>query len=183
MLSPIELSLKELHFTPEDILLKRDLDFINSIKLPYLFNDFMSDWQKLDRINKQNIVMKYIEDIELGEENGKTTIKNVRFKNTLFNDCEELYDEGYVDWIEQIQNGKGYFFVRYSEYQNPEKVKKHLDRLREKYDVIYYESQFNLGKKLLDLKLEANQNLVRIFPAEDNKDDKLEINMGIICVK
>ena len=175
--------LEELHFTPEDILIKRDLDFINSIKLPHLFNEFMSDWQNLDRINKQNIVMKYIEDVELGEDNGKTIIKNVRFKNTFFNDCEELYDEGYVDWIQQIQNEKGHFFVRYRKYQNPEKVNAHLDRLREKYDVIYYESQFNLEKKLLNYKLDANQNLVRIFPTEDNEDDKLEINMGIICVK
>ena len=175
--------LEELHFTPEDILLKRDLDFINTIKLPHLFNDFVSDWQNLDRINKQNIVMKYIEDIELSEEKGKTIIKKVQFKNTFFNDCEELYDEGYVDWIEQIKIEEGYSFVRYSEYQNSEKVQTHLDKLREKYDVIYYESQFNLETKLLNFELEDNINLVRIFPAEDNEDEKLEINMGIICVK
>ena len=39
---------KELKFTPEDILIKRDIDFINRAKLPMLYKAIVECWEDLD---------------------------------------------------------------------------------------------------------------------------------------
>ena len=56
---------EQLNFTVEDILLKRDMDFINKIKLPITYYAFNDNWELLDRQAKADIVMLYIDDIEL----------------------------------------------------------------------------------------------------------------------
>ena len=40
--------IKELKFTPEDILIKRDMDFINRVKLPMLYKAIVECWEDLD---------------------------------------------------------------------------------------------------------------------------------------
>ena len=55
----------KLNLSVDDILVKRDMDFINSIKLPILYNAFVDSWDSLEREEKAEIVMKYIDDIEL----------------------------------------------------------------------------------------------------------------------
>ena len=47
------------------------MDFINSIKLPILYNAFVDSWDGLEREEKAEIVMKYIDDIELELVNNK----------------------------------------------------------------------------------------------------------------
>ena len=56
---------EQLNFTTEDILLKRDMDFINKVKLPISYYAFNENWDLLDRDTKADIIMRYIDDIEL----------------------------------------------------------------------------------------------------------------------
>ena len=176
--------LETLHFTPEDILIKRDMDFINRIKLPHLYDEFLITWNDLDRDNKQNIVMNYIEDIELVEIDNKIIIDKANFRNTFYKDFKELFDEGFIDWKFPMFDYSGSGFVRYSEYQPMEKVISHVMRLRECYEVDYYEGTLDLENKLVHLQKEENDEVVRIFPLENKPyNGKTEIEMAMICVK
>lgn len=56
---------QNLELTKNDILVFRDLDFINKIKFPELYDKCITSWKKLNRLQKQNIVMHYIDNIEL----------------------------------------------------------------------------------------------------------------------
>ena len=86
-------------FTKEDILIKRDIDFINKIKLPNLYKEIVVEWNDLTREEKSKIIMNYIEDITIKlYDNGDYVVDNVNFRNTFFKDLTSLYEEGYIDW-------------------------------------------------------------------------------------
>ena len=51
---------EQLNFTIEDILLKRDMDFINKVKLPISYYAFNENWDLLERDIKADIIMRYI---------------------------------------------------------------------------------------------------------------------------
>ena len=83
----------------------------------YAFND---NWDLLDRDIKADIVMKYIDDIELELKNNKYEVKQINFRSTFYSDFEELYNKGYIDKKRKLT----YDFngvcvdtnIRYSEY-------------------------------------------------------------------
>lgn len=90
---------EDLKFTKEDILIKRDIDFINKIKLPNLYNKIVVTWNDLTREEKAKIVMNYIENITLKlDMEGNYVVDNLNFRSTFYKDFKELFDEGYIDW-------------------------------------------------------------------------------------
>lgn len=175
--------LEELSFTKEDILIKRDIDFINKIKLPNLYKQIVITWKDLTREEKANLIMNYIEDISLTEApNGDYIVTNVNFRSTFFKNFQDLFNEGYIDkTLYRIdENGEG--LVRYSNYLPAEKVKEHIIRLSEFYQVYYYEGQYDFDTKILFGEKPDNGEIVRIFPLEKVKKKEGKINMGMISV-
>jgi len=98
--------LSELQFTKEDILVKRDIDFINRIKLPILFHSWVETWNDLEREAKSDIIMNYIEDIELRlGRNNTYEVEKVNFRSTFFKNFKELFDDGLIDSKIDMQIG------------------------------------------------------------------------------
>lgn len=91
-----------LNLTIDDILIKRDMDFINKVKLPILYDAFSDSWNDLDRDDKADIVMRYIDEIELELVNNKYRVKLVNFRTTFYKEFKELFDKGYIDWKRKI---------------------------------------------------------------------------------
>lgn len=174
----------ELKFTKEDILVKRDMNFINRIKLPTLYNDFVTTWNKLDRNKKANIIMNYVDNIELKVKDNSYVIDKVNFRSTFYKNWKELFDEGVIDTKIPAYTGAVGNYIRYSEYMPMEKIEQHITRLRKCYEVYYYKGIFNLKTQMLDCKLYEDTSIVRIFPLEDKPyNDKEKIDMGVISVK
>ena len=75
--------------------------------------------------------------------------------------------------------------LRFSEYLPFEKVSEHIFRLREFYDVGYFEATYYYNNKVMFFNGWEERRIVRIFPLEDyRKMDKLEqIQLGVIYVK
>ena len=178
----------KLNLSVDDILVKRDIDFINSIKLPILYNAFVDSWDGLEREEKAEIVMRYIDDIELELVNNKYKVKLTNFRSTFYKDFKSLFDKGYIDWKRKIVHsfngicvdGK----VRYSEYLPAKEVYRHLMRLNECYEVNFYKGY--LQKKTEELKmlpLHKGDVVVRIFPTEEDDDSKEILGMGMFVTK
>ena len=89
---------EQLNLTVDDILLKRDMDYINKIKLPLTYHAFEDCWPDLDRDDKADIVMRYIDDIELKEVNNMYVVKKVNFRSTFYEDFKMLFNQGYIDY-------------------------------------------------------------------------------------
>ena len=73
------------------------MDFINKVKLPISYYAFNDNWDLLDRDIKADIIMRYVDDIELEMINNTYEIKQVNFRSTFYSDFEELYKQGYID--------------------------------------------------------------------------------------
>jgi len=171
---------EQLNFTTEDILLKRDMDFINKVKLPISYYAFNDNWNLLDRETKADIVMRYIDDIELVMNNNKYEIKQVNFRSTFYSDFEELYKQGYIDKKRPLTyNFNGICtdtIVRYSEYLPIKDVMQHLCRLNEYYEVNFYKGTLYKETEKLDMfPLQKNEVPIRIFPLQENNNgEKIE---------
>ena len=177
-----------LKFTPEDILIKRDIDFINSIKYPEKYKEYNKSWKDFKRDEKAELIMNYIEDIKLIENNNNIEVDFVKFRESIANPCNELYFNGYIDRSEYALFGNVIGTLRYSEYRPLEEVWQHLLRLREFYDVKFYEATYNLKQQVFRFRTDFNKTIVRVFPMEDYKNidpnQKLEdYNLGIIYIE
>ena len=179
----------QLNFTTEDILLKRDMDFINKIKLPISYYAFNDNWDLLDRDTRADIVMRYIDDIELELKGNKYEVKQINFRSTFYSDFEELYKKGYIDKKRPLT----YDFngicvdtnIRYSEYLPIKDVMQHLCRLNEYYEVNLYKGTYYKETEKLDIgPLQRNEVPIRVFPLQkDNNENENWLSMGMLATK
>ena len=180
---------EQLNFTIDDILLKRDMDFINKVKLPISYYAFNDNWNLLDRKTKADIIMRYIDDIELESIKNKYEVKQANFRNTFYSEFEELYKQGYVDMKRPLTfNFDGICVdtsVRYSEYLPIEKVIQHLYRLNEYYEVNFYKGTLYKETQKLDMfPLKNGEVPIRIFPLQDkNNGNENWVSMGMLATK
>lgn len=180
---------EQLNFTTEDILLKRDMDFINKVKLPISYYAFNDNWDLLNRDTRADIVMRYIDDIELELKGNKYEVKQINFRSTFYSDFEELYKKGYIDKKRPLT----YDFngvcvdanIRYSEYLPIKDVMQHLYRLNEYYEVNLYKGTYYKETEKLDIgPLRRNEVPIRVFPLQkDNNGDKNWLSMGMLATK
>lgn len=177
----------ELRFTSEDILLKRDIDFINKIKYPDKYQDFNKFWKDYTREEKANLIMRYVDEIELIKEKNKYEVKYVKFRESICKPMTELENQGYLDKkVQMFGNFAGY--MRFSEYLPIEKVGEHIMRLRQFYDVRFYEAEYYVQDQVFKFELDENKaDIVRVFPMKDYKkidsQNKKDIhNYGVLYV-
>lgn len=179
----------ELRFTPEDILIKRDIDVINKIKYPEKYEELNKFWRDYTREEKADLIMNYIDEIELELINKTYLVKYVKFRETICKPMSELYNSGYLDKKETAIFGNIFGTLRISQYLPEQKVKEHIIRLRQFYDVAYYEAVYNTKTQLFHFDfIEDNRMIVRIFPLEDYSriDPNFEkefYNFGVLYVK
>ena len=179
----------ELKFTPEDILIKRDIDYINSIKYPEKFKEYNKRWKDFTREEKADLIMNYVEEITLKQFNNKLCVVDfVRFRKSVANSMNDLYRNGFLDKNETAVFGNVIGSIRFSEYKDENEVWQHILRLRQFYDVNFYQAIYNTEKQVFyfDFK-EDNKAIVRVFPMEDYRkidpDVKMkEYDIGVLYV-
>lgn len=181
---------EKLKFTPNDILIKRDIDFINSIKYPDKFKQRNKFWNEYTRDEKAELIMKYIEEIELTDKYGNyTDVAFIKFRESLANTSNDLYFKGYYDMYVPSLFGNIYGKIRFSEYLPEEEMAQQIMRLRQFYDVGYYEATYSVKDKVFYFNfLEDKKTIVRVFPLEDYRNidpnEKMDTyNLGVLYVK
>ena len=180
---------EELKFTPQDILLKRDIDFINKVKLKDEYKERTKTWKDYTREEKSNLIMKYVDDITLLEKNKVMIIDEVRFRESICRPCNELVQAGYIDVKTPTLFGNLVGQLRFSNYLPEEEVGKHIMRLRQYYDVGFEEATYYVEDRVFYFNfLQDNRAIIRIFPMEDyckiDPDIKMkEYRYGIIYIR
>ena len=179
---------EELRFTPKDILLKRDIDFINKIKLNKEYQERTKTWKDYAREEKSELIMKYVDDIELALIGNVVTVKQINFRDSICRPCKELYDNGYIDTTKPAIFGNVLGNVRFSNYLNEEEVGEIIMRLRQYYDVHYTEATYYVQDQVFYFNFkEDNSAIVRVFPLKDyyklDPDNKMETyEFGILYI-
>ena len=180
---------EELRFTPKDILLKRDIDFINKIKLDKEYQERTKTWKDYTRQEQAELIMKYVDDIELSLVGNDVVVKQINFRESICKPCQELFDKGYIDTTKPAIFGNVLGNIRFSNYLAEEEVGKIIMRLRQYYDVGYAEATYYVEKQVFYFNFkEDNSAIVRVFPLKDyyklDPDNKMETyEFGIIYIR
>ena len=181
-------SVEELRFTPKDILLKRDIDFINKIKLDEEYQVRTRTWKDYTREEQAELIMKYVDDIELSLVGTEIVVNQINFRESICKPCQELFDKGYIDTIKPAIFGNVVGNIRFSNYLSEEEFGEVIMRLRQYYDVGYTEATYYLDKQMFYFNfVEDNSAIVRVFPLEDyyklDPNNKMEeYRFGILYI-
>ena len=179
---------EELKFTPRDILLKRDIDFINKIKLNKEYQERTKTWKDYTREEQADLIMRYVEDIELDIIGTAIAVKQINFRESICKPFQELFDKGYIDTTKPMILGNVLGSVRFSNYLPEEEVGEIIMRLQQYYDVHFTEATYYVQKQIFYFNFaEDNSAIVRVFPLEDyyklDPDNKMETyKFGIIYI-
>ena len=179
---------EQLDFTVDDILLKRDMDFINKVKYPMSYYAFNACWDLLDREIKADIVMRFIDNIELESKGKIYSVKQVDFRSTMYEDFKKLYELGYIDTKRKMTCEKDGVsidtFVRYSEYLPAKQVLQNLYRLNTLYEVDLYKGTFYKDTCKLDFSpfFKKGDVPIRVFPLQKDTGKDL-LSMGMLVTK
>ena len=180
---------EELRFTPKDILLKRDIDFINKLKLDKEYKERTKTWKEYTRVEQAEIIMKYVDEIELALVDKEVVVKQINFRESICKPCQELYDKGYIDTTKPALFGNILGDIRFSNYLPEKEASEIIMRLKQYYDVGYTEATYYVKDQVFYFNFkEDNSAIVRVFPLKDyykldpnNKMDTYEF--GIIYIK
>ena len=178
----------QLNFTVDDILLKRDIDFINKVKLPISYYAFNDCWDLLDRDTKADIVMRFIDNIKLEVKGKNYQVKLINFRSTMYEDFKKLYELGYMDIKRKLTysvNGVSIDTkVRYSEYLPIKQVLQNLYRLNTLYEVDLYKGTFYKETNKLDFSpfFKKGDVPIRVFPLQKDNDNE-SLSMGMLVTK
>ena len=179
---------EELRFTPKDILLKRDIDYINKLKLNKEYKERTKTWKDYTREEQSELIMKYVDDIELALIGNVITVKQINFRDSICRPCQELYEKGYIDTTKPTLFGNVLGSVRFSNYLPEKEVSEIIMRLRQYYDVRYTEATYYVQDQVFYFNFkEDNSAIVRVFPLKDyyklDPDNKMETyEFGIIYI-
>ena len=180
---------EELRFTPRDILLKRDIDFINKVKLEKEYQEYTKTWKDYTREEQADLIMRYVDDIELTLIGKEVIVKQINFRDSICKSCQELYDKGYIDTMKPALFGNVIGNIRFSNYLAEEEVGEIIMRLKQYYDVGYTEATYYVQKQIFYFNFkEDNKAIVRVFPLKDyyklDPDNKMETyEFGIIYIR
>ena len=182
-------SCETLNFTPQDILLKRDIDYINKVKLEKEYKERTKTWKDYTREEKSELIMKYVDDIKLGILNNYIYVENINFRESICKPCNELFDAGYLDVKTPVIFGNIVGQIRFSNYLPEKEVGKHIMRLRQYYDVGFEEATYYVEDRIFYFNfIHDDRAIVRVFPMEDyakiDPDIKMkEYKYGIIYIR
>ena len=131
--------------------------------------------------------MTYIDNITLKQEKDNYVVDKINFRESITKPFNELFDKGFIDGKYEAKYGDVKGTIRYSEYLPDDKVCEVIMRLRQFYNVQYYEAEYYNNNKKFYFDFRDNRTIVRIFPLEDYKEtdpeDKLEIHkLGSIYI-
>ena len=167
--------METLKFTQDDILFKRDLSYINKFKYPGVYDYVYRKWDNITYKDKQDIIMNYIDHIELEYYGNITRVNKIVFRNKFLKNFNDLYEEGYIDKSFDLKDGK-YEPIRFSKYQDEDKVKEHLDKLNKYYKVDLYYAKYNKITNILNSSIPYNVKTVRMFPKNKiNLNDEIDL--------
>ena len=184
-----EQDLEKFSFTYEDMLLKRDLDTIRSLIDDNYQSEFKVKWEELTISEKQDIMMSYIETIEVTKNNQQISIKRINFRATFLEEYVNLIKQGGINHtapamitIEDIEEERP---IEVSKPMVKSDVNKYLDRIREHYKIGYTEVTTEKADKKIMINYQQSTPFsipFKMIPLISKKGIKKITHIGVIDI-
>ena len=170
----------------DDLLLIKDKKEIEDYLHPENIIDLFVRWNHLDKTNKQKLISKYIDDIEIEKLGTKIEIKKLNLRNSFYYDLID-YHNNYdtpLDLFMFMDEDKFPIPVAHNGFRTRIEIENYVNKLKEMYDVNYYEVIPNKDFTNLSFTPKNDiEKIIRIIPIKDNdkfKSNKLEL--GVITI-
>jgi len=95
--------LEQYNFTFEDMMLKIDLESIKELNSLYYRNMFKIKWNELSIKEKQDLMMSYLDTIEVIKTNKDIKIKNINFRKIFIEEYANLFNNSGINRYQEIE--------------------------------------------------------------------------------
>ena len=181
---------ESLSFTVDDLIIFEDKQKIDLMTNPSNYLNLMTNWFMLSRKEKQKIIFRYIDNIEL-ERNGDNYIfKNIDLSISYLSD-EVKYHKEYKTPLSLalFTDDKGNRIVMNSEERTSDKAKKYFEKLKTymndytNCELNYYETYYNGEKNDGYFNAEETEEIIRLILLKDTKALKQnKLKLGVITI-
>lgn len=138
--------LEHFNFTFEDIMLKRDLESIRALLDINYESEFIVKWETLPINEKQELMMSYIETIEVEKKDKELKIKRVNFRKTFIQEYANLFNKGAINRYQDVtiqvvddEDSKELIQMEVCAPMVRKDVARHVERLEQYYKIDYNE--------------------------------------------
>ena len=180
-----ERELDKYNFTFEDIMLKRDLESIKSMTIPFYQNNFKIKWNELSISEKQNLMMDYIESIEvIKKDNKDLEIKQINFRKTFIEEYANLFNAKAINCYKDISANGNNIQLETCAPMTKDEIKKYIKKLQLYYPIDYQEvEKEKINDNQFQLKYNKSNRFnepLKIIPIINNNNFKTITKYGVI---
>ena len=180
-----ERELDKYNFTFEDIMLKRDLESIKSMTIPFYQNNFKIKWNELSISEKQNLMMDYIESIEvIKKDNNDLEIKQINFRKTFIEEYANLFNAKAINCYKDISANGNNIQLETCAPMTKDEIKKYIKKLQLYYPIDYQEvEKEKINDNQFQLKYNKSNRFnepLKIIPIINNNNFKTITKYGVI---
>ncbi len=134
-----EQELEQYNFTFEDIMLKRDIEYIKCFINPFYELNFRAKWSELSISEKQGLITRYIDNIEVIKNDKDIKIKQINFRKTFIEEYANLFNNGGINRNQVIKENYVPINIEVSAPMTREKIKKYIKKLQLSFPIDYQE--------------------------------------------
>ena len=181
---------ESLSFTIDDLIIFEDKQKIDLMTNPSNYLNLMTNWFMLSRKEKQKIIFRYIDNIEL-ERNGDNYIfKNIDLSTAYLSDEVKYHNECKTPLsLALFTDDKGNHIVMNSEERTSYKAKKYFEKLKNHMsdytdcELNYYETYYDGEKNDGCFNAEETEEIIRLILLKDTKALKQnKLKLGVITI-
>ena len=162
-------------FNKVDLLVRRDINYINKVKFPVFYNSFAHNWTNSTRTKKQDLVLTYIDNIKLKMIGRRVKVEVVNFRDTIVTDFKKLIDDGFLDWAELRNTDISDKYFRFSNSINVDDLKRYMEYINEFYNVKIFEGVIDSETGLIKYNMDPYYELLRIAKKNKNYSKNIPI--------
>ena len=175
--------IEDFTFSYEDLTLTKDIERTKSISEDGdIFKFLTNKFKYMTKEEQQNLIMKYIDYIEVEKAKDNINIKHVEFRNTFVEELTGLFENKAVEITFNFNDKKhGIVRVPFGIERTQEEAENYVKRLKNYVDVDYYEVSIidlNDGNGKIICNLDRSSNgILKMFPIKN-----IENLFGIIMI-
>ena len=172
-----ESELDDFSFSYEDLTLTKDIERAKRINKDGDFTKgLMEKFATMTKEEQQNLIMKYIEFIEVEKDKEDVYIKHIEFRNTFIDELANLFEEKAVEITLNLTNEDKTEIIKipFGLERTRKEAKAYVEKLNKYVKVDYYEIKIeeqNDGDGLISVKLDNPSNgVLKLFSLTDEEE-------------
>ena len=156
------INLETFNYSPHELLAERDLEREKIIRLDTLNSLLKSKWNDMDKTEKQEVISKFIDTIEIKKDDkGNLILEKINFRNGFIKELIRFYDAGIFDVAVPVMINSNEEIIKGSRMSKDE-LNKYLNKMNEYFETSFYE----MYEKIDD---ETNEIILEYQPKIDEK--------------